>query len=179
MYKEIGSEFWRADSFIPTDPRFLPSASWPGEKQYFLSGRTALYAIIQEIKESLGSFSPLTAYLPSYCCHTMIDPFLQQGVSVDFYPVVFRDGSLQQLIDSRKVCDVILVMDYFGFSIVEKELPKSAIVVRDMTHALFSSDYAEKLQSADYLFASFRKWGAVVGASVASKKTGEDRKSVV
>jgi len=173
MYKGIGSEFWRTDSLVSIKQRFLPSDDWPGEKQFFLSGRTALYAIIKEIKESLCSSRPLTAYLPSYCCHTMIDPFLQQGVSVDFYPVVFRDGSLQQLINPRKLCDVILVMDYFGFSIIEKELPKSAIVVRDMTHALFSSDYAEKLQSADYLFASFRKWGAIAGASVASKKIGE------
>lgn len=173
MLKEIGSEFWRADSLVQTEHQFLPSDEWPGDKQYFVSGRSALYAIIKEIKKSLGSFSPLTAYLPSYCCHTMIDPFLQQGVSVDFYPVVFKDGSLHQLIDSRKVCDIILVMDYFGFSSVEKELPKSAIVVRDMTHALLSYNYAEKLQSADYLFASFRKWGPVAGASVASKKIGE------
>lgn len=173
MIKEIGSEFWRTDSLVLTDHRFLPSDDWPGEKQFFLSGRTALYAIIREIKESLGCSKSLTAYLPSYCCHTMIEPFLQQGVSVDFYPVVFSDGSFQQLIDPTKVCDVILVMDYFGFSSVEKELPKSAIVVRDMTHALLSYNYAEKLQSADYLFASFRKWGAVAGASVASKKIGE------
>lgn len=173
MIKEIGSEFWRTGSSVHSGQGFLPSTIWPGEKQYYVSGRTALYAIIKEIKESLCSSRLLTAYLPSYCCHTMIDPFLQQGVSVDFYPVVFRDGSLQQLIDPRKACDVILVMDYFGFSIVEKELPKSAIVVRDMTHALFSFNHAEKLQSADYLFASFRKWGAVAGASVASKKIGE------
>jgi hypothetical protein len=175
VLKEIGSEFWRADSLVQTEHQFLPSDEWPGDKQYFVSGRSALYAIIKEIKKSLGSFSSLTAYLPSYCCHTMIDPFLQQGVSVDFYPVVFKDGSLHQLIDPRKVCDIILVMDYFGFSSVEKELPKSAIVVRDMTHALLSYNYAEKLQSADYLFASFRKWGPVAGASVASKKIGEWR----
>ena len=173
MYKEIGSEFWRTDFLVPTEHRFLPSDDWPGDKQYFVSGRTALYVIIEEIKESLGSLRPLKAYLPSYCCHTMIEPFFQQGVFVDFYPVVFRDGSFQQLIDPTKVCDIILVMDYFGFSTVEKELPKNAIVVRDMTHALFSSDHAEKLQSADYLFASFRKWGPVAGASVASKKIGE------
>lgn len=172
MYKEIGSEFWRTDSLVPTDHRFLPSDDWPGDKQYFVSGRTALYVIIEEIKESLCSLRPLKAYLPSYCCHTMIEPFFQQGVFVDFYPVVFRDGSFQQLIDPTKVCDIILVMDYFGFSTVEKQLPKNAIVVRDMTHALFSSNYAEKLQSADYLFASFRKWGPIAGASIACKKIG-------
>lgn len=175
MIKEIGSEFWRTDSLVPTDHRFLPSDDWPGDKQYFVSGRTALYVIIKEIKESLCSFSPLTAYLPSYCCHTMIEPFIRQGITVDFYPVVFKDGSLHQLINPRKVCDVILVMDYFGFSTVEKELPKSAIVVRDMTHALYSSNHAEKLLSVDYLFASFRKWGAIAGAGVVSKKNGEWR----
>ena len=170
VLKEIGSEFWQTDSLVLTEHRFLPSDDWPGDKQYFVSGRTALYAIIKEIKESLGSLRPLTAYLPSYCCHTIIEPFLQQDVSVDFYPVVFKDGLLQQLIDAQKVCDVILVMDYFGFSAEQEELPRNAIVIRDMTHALYSSIHTDKLQSADYLFASFRKWGAVAGASVASKK---------
>ena len=173
MYKEIGSEFWQTNFQALTEQGFLPSDGWPGTKQYFVSGRTALYTIIREIKESVNSSRPLTAYLPSYCCHTMIDPFFQLGLSVDFYPVIFKNGSLQQLIDSRKVCDVILVMDYFGFSSVEKELPKSTVVVRDMTHALYSSNHVKKIQRADYLFASFRKWGAVAGASVASKKTGE------
>lgn len=172
MYKEIGSEFWRSDSSVYSNKGFLPSDIWPGEKQYFISGRTALYAIVREIKESLGGLKSLTAYLPSYCCHTMIKPFHQQGVSVDFYPVIFKDGSLQQLVNSKKVCDIVLIMDYFGFSTQQRELPKNAIVIRDMTHALYISNYAEKLHSADYLFASLRKWGAVAGAGVSSKKSG-------
>ncbi|MDP3386727.1 MAG: hypothetical protein Q8S24_05805 [Eubacteriales bacterium] len=173
MIKEIGSEFWKIQPILPSTNTYLPPERWSGGKQYFVSGRTALYAIIKEILNSFLGSKSLLAYLPSYCCHTMIEPFLQHDVSVDFYPVVFRDGLLRQLIDNRKQCDIILVMDYFGFDSDQLALPDNAIVIRDMTHALYSSTCNEKLNRADFLFASFRKWGPVAGAGVACIKNGE------
>lgn len=170
---EIGSEFWISEKAASSTKFYLPDQAWLGQKQYYVSGRTALYAIIKEIIASSLYKHPLTAYLPSLCCHTMIEPFLQHDVSVDFYPVVFRDGSLHQLIDNKKQCDMILVMDYFGFASEQVALPDNAIIIRDMTHALYSSNTDAKISSADYVFASYRKWGAVTGVGVACKKIGE------
>lgn len=157
---EIGSEFWNTPL---TDKICVPMwEKWSGDQRFFLSGRTALSAVLDDI---LTEQRCKTAYLPSYCCHTMIEPFLAHGIAVEFYPVVFENGQLVQAMDPAKECDVVLAMDYFGFAGQRQPMPKRSVVIQDMTHSLFAEPH-----EADYLFASFRKWGAVAGAAVASKK---------
>lgn len=164
---EIGSEFWISkDSYEPISTNTLWS-NWPGDKQFFVSGRTALSAILDDI---LVEHEVNKAYLPSYCCHTMIEPFIRHGFSVEFYEVACIYGSLQVSIDCNRKCDIILIMDYFGFSRIAPSCPSGAIVIRDMTHTLFLS--GPKIYAADYLFASFRKWDAVAGAAIATKAGG-------
>lgn len=157
--REIGSEFWNEANSTGIDVPLWDE--WRGERRFFLSGRTALSAVLDDI---LTERRCKTAYLPSYCCHTMIEPFLAHGISVEFYPVVFERGRLVQALDPAVVCDIVLVMDYFGFAGQHAILPENVIVIRDMTHSLFAAP-----QESDYLFASLRKWGAVAGAAIACK----------
>lgn len=156
---EIGSEFWT--TALPSDLQVPVWKNWGGEKKSFLSGRTALSAIIDDI---LSNMQVKSAYLPAYCCHTMIEPFVAHGINMEFYPVVWESGQLVQKIDVNKRCDIVLVMDYFGFVSAPLQLPQGAIVIRDMTHSLFAVP-----QAANYLFASLRKWGPVSGAAIACK----------
>lgn len=140
MRREIGSEFWD----VPiTDNE---NTVFPGSTQWFLSGRSALQAIIQDIKDCH------TVAMPSWCCESMIKPFVDAGYSVSFYPVIW-DRGLHQNIDTN--CDVLFLMDYFGYESVRQEISGyKGIVVRDITHSLFSTPYDD----ADYYFGSLRKW---------------------
>ena len=139
--REIGSEFWDAPT-LETENHFFPESA-----QWFLSGRGALQAILRE----LDGYH--TAAVPSWCCDSMIKPFVDAGFAVSFYPVT---GAAPEL--SGVNADVLLVMDYFGFS-GYSAVPDSyhGVVIRDLTHSLFSKRYDD----ADYFFGSLRKWCGV------------------
>lgn len=159
--KEIGSEFWyegSGDSPSPVWERFS------GDKKFYSSGRGALHGILSDIKKEREC---RTAYLPSYCCDSMVAPFLSHGIAVEFYDVI-PDGGIRSEIDERKKCDVVLTMDYFGYACEPCALP-DALHIHDVTHSLLSA-YA--YSGADYIFGSLRKWGAVAGAGFAAKASG-------
>lgn len=161
---EIGSEFWAADCCRPGG---LPPvwSRFPGETRFYLSGRTALDAAIEDIMSQRPCHSAL---LPSYCCHTMIEPFLRHGISVDFYPVELENGRLTARLGGR--ADVVLFLRYFGYDCGGITPPEDAVSICDVTHSLLRPDVFET--RADYLVASFRKWGAVAGAGAACKTRG-------
>ena len=142
MRTEIGSEFWS----IPTDSSdnivFSENVKW------FASGRSALQAIIAENK-----FKEVS--LPEWCCESMIVPFLKNGISVSFYDALNPPKSFSS--------DAILVMDYFGYSSDKTYEDYDGVVIRDITHSLFSKRYHD----ADYYFGSLRKWSAFYGGGFA------------
>ncbi len=152
MRNEIGSEYWD----IPLSDH--QNNVFPYHTQWYLSGRSALKAIIRDLKNCR------TVALPSWCCDSVIKPFVDAGIKVYFYSVWY-DGALLQ--DMRFDCDALLVMDYFGYTTTKQELLNyNGIVIRDLTHSLFSSTYDD----ADYLFGSLRKWcGVWTGGFVWSK----------
>lgn len=136
--REIGSEFWdvpRCD-----DRNFL----FPNGTEWFLSGRSALKAIVQEIKDKTKSVS-----LPSWCCDSIISPFLEVGIEVTFYPVFGAEQHLENI-----TTDAILLMDFFGYTGYSHIENYNGIIIRDVTHSLFSRQYDD----ADYYFGSLRKW---------------------
>lgn len=149
---EIGSEFF--STIITSEKQF----SFPANTMWYLSGRSALRAIIQQ-----NSFH--TVSLPSWCCDSMIKPFYDANIQVSFYSV---NGMEQDLsgIDS----DAVLVMDYFGFNGYSK-VPKNynGVVIRDLTHSLFSGYYND----ADYYFGSIRKWTGVYTGGFAWGKNND------
>lgn len=140
---EIGSEFWSVPITTNTNSLF------PSDTHWFLSGRIAQSAIITDI---LSKQKVQTVALPSWCCESMIRPFLDVHLNVCFYPVVIEQNRLIQHL--RFDCDILFVMDYFGFSSSVDFSQCKSIVIRDVTHSLFSKAHGD----ADYTFGSLRKW---------------------
>ena len=138
--REIGSEFWDVP-ICGKDTKIFPQ-----NIRWYISGRSALQAIIKE-NPSIKSVA-----MPAWCCDSMIKPFLYAGMEVIFYPVYFDRELVQEIsFDS----DVLFLMDYFGYSASTPDLSSyKGIVIRDVTHSIFSSSYTD----ADYYFGSLRKW---------------------
>ncbi len=162
--KEIGSDFWQAKT-----TENIHKYNHGQDTCYLLSGRTALDFIIKDIKVK---YKARTAYLPSYCCHTMIEPFLSNGLKVCFYDVLVKDGNLNIYVDENMRCDVALIMQYFGYqdkntsSIAKGFKDNNMTVIEDCTHSIFCRiPFGE---NADYIFASFRKWTGLECGAIAS-----------
>lgn len=132
MKNEIGSEFWDVPASKKTNSLFPKNTKW------FLSGRHALEYIV--IDSGIKSVS-----MPKWCCESMINPLKKHGIYIDYYDV-----------EPNYSYDAVLIMDYFGFA--NKRYNKPAcyrgIVIRDLTHSLFSMHYND----SDYYFGSLRKW---------------------
>lgn len=177
MHKEIGSEFWSNCTPITNKEYTMrPSAIYDTCRYRVLetlSGRTALDHIV----ELLIGHGMKSAYLPSYCCHTMIEPFLAHGMNVLFYEVVLSKNGIHRLIDENHKCDCILLMDYFGYVDVEtneiavRENNKNVITIYDATHSMYSKmDY----EPYDYIYGSYRKWVDVNCGFLAWKEEGNN-----
>ncbi len=168
-YSEIGSEFWQSQNSaeISLDNRKFENTV------YLLSGRTALDYIVKDIKKNKSLKSVM---LPSYCCQTMIEPFLRNGVNVKFYSV---DESCVKYTEND--CDAVLVIDYFGYTFPQmtdaaqcaKKSGKT--VIYDATHRL--SFDSECIKYADYSLCSYRKW-FYCNCAVAIKNIGNFNISV-
>ena len=87
--KEIGSEFWTVEK------TFLHSHWWDNfgvDRRFFISGRTALYALIDDIVKKKF---PQSVCMPDYCCKSMVLPFVRHNIDIDFYHVdVTRGGKI-------------------------------------------------------------------------------------
>ena len=155
MKREIGSEFWDVPTINQKNSLFPESTQW------FLSGRSALNAIIKELGEARS------VSLPSWCCDSMIKPFIDAGMEVRFYPVYWREGQLIQ--EWSFDCDVLFLIDYFGYTGAIPDLNGlKGTVIRDVTHSIFSTSYSD----ADYYFGSLRKWCGVWTGGYAWAKDG-------
>ena len=140
MRIEIGSEFWDVPVTSINNNLFNEDTAW------FLSGRSALRAIIQDIKKERNAS---TVAIPSWCCDSMISPFLIEKLKVFFYPM-FAPDDVKREITSK--CDIVLVTDYFGYQ-SDTEF-SDGIVIRDLTHSVFNNNHRD----ASYYFGSLRKW---------------------
>ena len=157
--KEIGSEFWKP----------LKKHIKDNETMY-LCGRTALDVIV---KDAVRTYGISSALLPSYCCYTMIEPFLQNGIDIRFYDVfVDEEGILTAEVPEPQNNEVLYIMRYFGDTDMEykgagRSLTGWLTSVEDLTHSCFMEGYST---NADYWFTSYRKWFAVEGIAVAGKR---------
>lgn len=159
--QEIGSEFWTGCSpSISNNYSMRPSAIY-GKCLYkvveTLSGRTSL----EHIVEILCGKGKKIAYLPSYCCHTMIEPFLSHGMKVSFYDIEWTEKGFHRLIDISNNADVIMLLDYFGHTdsetnvIAQQAQEAGMVVVYDATHSMYSSINTNLY---DFIYGSYRKW---------------------
>ena len=150
--REIGSEFWDV-------PAGKMNRIFAEGTQWYLSGRSALQAIIKDLDGAK------TVAMPSWCCDSMVKPFTDAGLKVDFYPVYWKDLLIQEM---KWDSDVLFVMDYFGYT-TTKEV-KHHCIIRDVTHSIFSYGYSD----ADYYFGSLRKWCGVWTGGYAWTKDGHN-----
>ncbi len=157
---EIGSEFWVERDYI-CDPL----------EQFYSSGRSALNAIILDVKQRYGIEQVL---LPSYCCDSMIIPFVMNLIRVRFYDVKLNiDRKISVEIPNAEKNEALFLMHYFGARIDDLRIcgnPSDwAAVIVDGTHSFFS-DFLCGLEQ-EYYFVSFRKWFAVTGIAMAKSRT--------
>ena len=151
---EIGSEY----SWEESEKGTGVDALFEGyDRLYVFSGRTAIETALRNLE------GKRKALLPSYCCESMIDPFLRSGIEIDFYPVYFDEG-LRIELEIPDDTDVLLWCDYFGFRAdfpdISKFISRGGVVIEDITQNLLS-EKAYSPQSS-YLVASLRKWFPVV-----------------
>lgn len=145
--REIGSEFWKEYGTTDTENT--------DKKVYLLSGRTALRFIIEDIRRNKSAEKVL---MPSYCCESMIEPFVSLGIEVEFYQV--SSEGIDYPYDND--ADIVFLIDFFGYENAENvavakcEKQAGKIIIYDATHKL---DGNKKVQeNADYSFCSYRKW---------------------
>jgi len=146
MRNEIGSWFWSVPK-VESENQFFK-----GDIKWFQSGRHGLRAIAVELRDR----GIQDIALPSWCCETMITPFVNNGVAVSFYPVtVDATGNFHQDMTQVKT-QALLIMDYFGFQAGDAHVPEGyhGVVVRDTTHRPFTGGYCD----AQYYVGSLRKW---------------------
>ncbi len=160
--REIGSEFWQAEC----------GGAYQGRGNTYLSGRTALSAILLDLK-ARGADS---VCLPDYCCESMIEPFLRQNIRIGFYPTAADSSGIILFPDAAAGFDAILLVNYFGFMTERVEMcarqcrERGQLVLLDLTHAVFET---ERAWPADYIFGSYRKWSGVE-AGFAWRQGGEN-----
>jgi hypothetical protein len=159
---EIGSEFWKEDK------KYIKE-----NEECFLSGRTALDAILRDVKRQRNIASAL---LPSYCCHTMIEPVRRNGITVRFYDVFVQNGMLWADIPEPQEGELFYSMQYFGnenICYVNEDMKEWhclwEVSIEDRTHNCFNLNHSTV---ADYEYASYRKWMALDGLAVARKRGG-------
>lgn len=158
-YKEIGSEFWEAPTAEVETKLFPAHTSW------YLSGRVALTAILRDIGLS---HAKKRVMLPSWCCESMVKPFVQNGYIVKFYNVYAKHGKLIIEYPSEDSFDIILVTGYFGYA-SDIDVPDyKKLIIKDETHSVFS----QKRGGADYYYGSLRKWAFFATGGFAWKKSG-------
>ena len=143
--KEIGSEFWSVP-YQEQDNGFFPE-----ETCWFLSGRSALAGIIAEIQSKR---KVNTVAMPAWCCDSMVKPFVDAGIDVRFYPVYLENGEFKQALSQAEGCDVVFLLDYFGYVKAEDVEIPPAICIHDLTHSVFSKGKT----FGQYAFGSLRKW---------------------
>lgn len=158
MRREIGGEFWTGCQPAGGGTRVLPDIDG---LRLVLSGRTALDCVLSDLLRTQRAGK---AYLPSYCCHTMIEPFLAHGFSVAFFEVYAgADGAAFDL-PAAEDGDVVLLMEYFGYgspmlrAYAETLRNSGKTVIFDATHSLLMPEYNAFSFPADYIFGSVRKW---------------------
>ena len=154
-HKEIGSEYWKVE-LDKENNYFNEDTKW------FISGRSALDYIIKDILKKNSNVK--TALLPSWCCESMIKPFINNNIKVDFYSVYLKDGLLTKEINRK--ADIILNMNYFGYQ--NEDISFDGIIINDITHSIFMGIN----NNCDYYFGSLRKWSGFKDGGFAYCKNG-------
>ena len=170
MNREIGSDFWRQSVTDASTRQLCAPAGF--DVRGVLCGRTAQQMIVQDIICSRGRLK--SVYMPSYCCHTMLEPFAENGVTISFYDVFAGKDKIECDYDVDNGCDAVFLMNYFGFTDtayaerIKAAAQRGQTVIIDRTQE-FLCELTNVQLCADYIFESPRKWFAANAAVVMKK----------
>lgn len=158
-YGEIGSYFW----LEPQSDKNYYDLSWlpqTDDSSFTYSGRNAIALALDDI---LKHQKIKKAYIPSYCCISMLQYFIKYEIKYEFYDITFRDGNFHYNIpENLNEGEIFLILSYFGLdiprvnSLISQLKKKKLIVIEDITHSLFSLNGFST--ESDYLVTSLRKW---------------------
>lgn len=172
MIYEIGSHFEFDKTMKFQDNK---SADWLpnlGDFAFTFSGRAAIELVLENISHTRKVRS---VYMPSYCCDSMVDPFIKKGVDVQYYDVSYSKASgLKYDIELDNECDIFFAMSYFGLedfnmdAAVEAFVKEGKVIIEDITHRLLSEQ--PNSHRADYCIASLRKWFAIPTGGYVTKR---------
>lgn len=181
MLREIGSDFWiKPDEKNDKNCNITPETFHIQGSDYvwLSSGRAAISFVLESLKRE-KKLLKATALIPSYTCHTVIEPFLQAGYEVKSIPIDDRlcTNSEQLLYTAEKLqADIVLFHRYFGFNTIFncdaaiRELKKAGVVtIEDRTQSLYSEFSPSP---SDYIVASIRKWHGVPDGGFAVCREG-------
>jgi len=167
--REIGSEFEKRGFPEMGNNEFPEWLSFGEESRLTFSGRSATVAALQDI---LAGRAAGKALLPSYCCDSMVLPFIRKGYEIVFYDVypAGAEKGIKVSFDGLMDADVLLLCRYFGYQskYPSEELrlfqKNGGIIIEDITHSLFCT--APCFAYSDYFIASIRKWGPLVSGGL-------------
>lgn len=175
-YPEIGSYFWLDKQEIVLKNRnsifqWLPEME---DSMFTFSGRTAIDLAIRNI---LVERKIKKVYVPSYCCISMLQAFIDHDIDIEFYNVAYDKGIITFDINLETDSDLILIMNYFGVcdkqvsDYIIKLKEKKKIIIEDITHSLFSGNFCSI--RSDYYVASLRKWFEIPTGGWIGKSKGK------
>ena len=165
---EIGGDFWLEEIEYNNDIN-KTFFEFGKDNKFVMSGRTAIDVAIQD---SLKKRKITNVYFPSYACESMIQPFKDRGINIEFYNVFF-DNTLKYDIDTNYNCDVFFAMNYFGYSSTNMEKyikqfkSRNTLVIEDFTQSLLSKKIF--CNDSDYVICSLRKWFPITTGGLVSK----------
>lgn len=174
MMREIGSEFWLEYSKVDLTQNRNDVFPLGDDNVYVLSGRTAIDFILDDISTNVRS-----VYMPSYCCDSMLQPFVDRDIELYFYDVISSSVGLEYVVDHDKDVDLFFATSYFGYgcttmdAYVETFKSRNIVVIEDITHRLLCE--RSHCKSADYLVSSLRKWFPIPSGGLAVKMNGRFR----
>jgi phage pi2 protein 07 len=101
----------------------------------------------------------MECYLPAYTCETVITPFKELGLKINYF---HHEDPLKALYNKDIKNSVILFIDYFGTDFVSNKeiqelLENDNIVIMDLTHSILDKSRFSIKHDNYYLIASLRK----------------------
>ncbi len=139
----------------------------------FASGRTALYAILQDVNKEKGCQKIL---LPDYLCNSITKTVQDYGMPYVFYHIQNNLYPDWEALEGELVpnCAVLLI-NYFGVidlthivDLLRKSTTFPHIILDDVQNY-----FGFARIDHDYAFSSHRKWFSVPDGAMVSKKDGE------
>lgn len=163
---EIGSEFWLEEKNTDADIE-IQEKKQIENCTMFLSGRTAIDYALERlcVQKDIK-----TVYFPSYCCESMLQPFVERNIYIKFYSVLFQKGKLIYQINEKEDCDIFFAMNYFGYSAyamdsyIQKFKQRNIFVIEDSTHSWLSERVYNK--NSDMVVVSLRKWFPIISGAI-------------